>query len=70
METTMCPHGHLIHSAADRTTQGYCRQCKRDGDRQRRSRNRAAVDLVTAIGAEIRDNTSVARVLRQLIGTA
>ena len=46
-----CPHGHEIHSAADRDGQGYCRSCRNDGARTYRSRSRAALELALALEA-------------------
>jgi hypothetical protein len=46
-----CPHGHEIHSAADRDGQGYCRSCRNDGARTFRSRSRAALELALALEA-------------------
>jgi hypothetical protein len=42
----VCPRGHEIRSAADRNTQGRCRECQREDDRLRRVRDRAALDVV------------------------
>lgn len=49
MPTTECPHGHEIHSAADRDSQSYCLQCRRFGARTYRSRQRAALELALAL---------------------
>jgi hypothetical protein len=48
----VCPNGHEIHSAADRDGQGYCRRCRADGARTFRGRQRAALELATALEAE------------------
>jgi hypothetical protein len=56
--TTTCPHGHTIRTSADRS-QGYCRECKRSGDRDQRLRRRAALDVVRifeAAGVQFQDN--------------
>jgi len=75
---TQCPHGHDIRSSADRSTQGACRQCKREDDRERRIRNRAALDVVKvfeAAGAVFHRNgdpldaEDVARQLVAIYGT-
>lgn len=46
--TDQCPHGHPIRSQADRS-QGYCRVCKREGDRTMRRRKRPALEVVKAL---------------------
>jgi hypothetical protein len=51
MNTTRCPQGHPIKSQADRTTQGYCRSCKREDDRARHRQHRAAMDAVRVLEA-------------------
>lgn len=43
---TPCPQGHEIRSSADRTRQGFCRECQRNCDRRNRMKNRAALDVV------------------------
>jgi hypothetical protein len=48
---TTCTHGHSIRSQADRTAQGFCRQCKRLDDARRRRRDREDVELVRALEA-------------------
>lgn len=46
-----CPSGHEIRSQSDRTTQGYCRHCKREDDRRTRLKHRAALDAVRILEA-------------------
>jgi hypothetical protein len=73
--TTWCPQGHEITSSADRGTNGYCRECKRHGDRERRLATRATLDVVRAfesVGVQFqRDGIpeSPADVVRQLFAT-
>lgn len=70
---TQCPHGHEIRSSADRTTQGYCRQCKREDDRDRRLVNKAALAAVAvfeAAGVRFQDNgvpVDASVIARQLV---
>lgn len=71
--TTRCPQGHEITSSADRGTNGYCRECKRHDDRERRLATRATLDVVRAfesVGVQFQRNgvpESPADVVRQLI---
>lgn len=44
--STACPAGHVIKSSADRDRQGYCRQCRREAERERRLADRAALNVV------------------------
>lgn len=56
---TQCPAGHEIRSTADRTTNGYCRACKREDDRLIRLKNRAALEVVRifeAAGVRFQDD--------------
>lgn len=70
---TECPRGHPIRCQADRTTQGYCRQCKREDDRLNRLKNRAALDVVHAFeaaGVQFQNNGTplpAEEVARQLV---
>lgn len=41
-----CPRGHEIRTASDRDTQGFCRECKRERERSRRTAERAVLDVV------------------------
>ncbi|WP_071289825.1 hypothetical protein [Mycolicibacterium llatzerense] len=43
---TECPQGHEIRTQADRTAQGYCRECKREDERRRRRFTKTATDIV------------------------
>jgi hypothetical protein len=73
--TTRCPQGHGITSSADRGTNGYCRECKRHDDRERRLHTKATLDVVRAfesVGVQFQRNgvpESPAAVVRQLIAT-
>ncbi|TGB41449.1 hypothetical protein [Mycolicibacterium peregrinum] len=69
-----CPHGHEIRSAADRSNQGFCRQCKRRDDRERRQAQRAVLDVVKTLeqsaGIQFQDRGvpgDPAEIVRQLI---
>ncbi|MDI9940873.1 hypothetical protein QM806_36550 [Rhodococcus sp. IEGM 1351] len=49
--TTTCPQNHQIRSSADRDRQGYCRECRREGDRARRLQRQAAHEVVKVFEA-------------------
>jgi hypothetical protein len=51
MYTETCPAGHEIRSSSDRTSQGFCRACKRDADRLDRQKVKAALTVVKAFEA-------------------
>jgi hypothetical protein len=65
---THCPHGHPTPTAAARTPQGFCRECKRLDDTARHRRNREAVKLVRALEA-ITPEELAARIAA-IVGTA
>ena len=65
---THCPHGHPTPTAAARTTQGLCRECKRLDQDKRHRRNREAVLLVRAL-EEITPEELAARIAA-IVGTA
>lgn len=46
---TACPHGHEIHSAADRDADGWCKRCRKTKNVSYRSRQRAALELALAL---------------------
>lgn len=69
-----CPHGHEIRSTADRTSQGFCRQCKVDVDRRRRvsdSMKLAVARAFEAAGVRFEDDDGLAvaptEVVRQIV---
>lgn len=71
---TQCPHGHDIRSSADRNTQGFCRQCGRERDRQRRVSNGMKLAIVKAfedVGVEFVDDdgqpVAPAEAVRQMV---
>lgn len=68
-----CPQGHDTQTAADRDSQGHCRKCKAERERQRRVSNAMRLALVQAfeeagVRFETDDGRAVApvEVVRQL----
>lgn len=45
---TQCPQGHDIRSAADRDTQGHCRECGRERTRRKRVSDSMRLAMVRA----------------------
>lgn len=71
--STSCPQGHEIRSQADRSTQGYCRRCKADDDRERYIAQKAILSVAKqfeAIGVKFQNDgvpVAVEEVAEQLL---
>ncbi|MHA3020430.1 hypothetical protein ACXPWS_09155 [Mycobacterium sp. BMJ-28] len=68
---TVCPQGHEIRSSADRDADGWCKRCRKAKNVAYRTRQRAAIELVTvleSLGVDVVNRPNV-RTLAEMLAS-